>query len=185
MNDVLKAIAGRRSIRKFKVEQITDEELLAILEAGRQAPSGHNDQSCFFSVIQNRGLIEELSEGSKKEMQKAPIDWVARLGKNEKYNIYYDAPTVVIVAAKRDAISPAADACAAIENILIAAQSLGIGSCWIGFTRYFFTVPERYTKVMIPDGYVVHYGVALGFTSEEYHANPPVRKDEKFYHVIK
>jgi len=185
MNDVLKAIAKRRSVRRFLPEQIKEAELEAILAAAMQAPSAHNDQSSYFAVVQNEKLVDEMSEGSKVEMQKAPFDWMVSMGSNKALNIYYKAPTVVIVAGKKDAISPLVDACAAIQNMLIAAESLGIGSCWIGFTKFYFTGPDRYKKLGIPEGYEVHYGVALGYKPEGPVANPPARKYDKYFHVIK
>ncbi len=185
MNEVLKTIAKRRSVRSFEQKQISDEELNLILEAGLQAPSGHNDQPWYFSVIQDKGLIKELSDGSKLEMQKVPVKWVADYGKNEKLNIYYNAPTVIIVAAKKDAVVPTADACAAIENMLIAATSLNLGSCWIGFTKFFFTGDDRNKKIGLPEGYEVHYGIALGYIPEGMKLNAPPRKHEKYYHVIR
>jgi nitroreductase len=185
MNAVLETIARRRSARKFLPEQIKEAELQAILSAATQAPSGHNDQSSYFTVVQNRELIDEMSEGSKVEMRKAPFDWMVSMGSNAALNIYYKAPTIIVVAGKKDAISPLVDASAAIQNILIAAESLGIGSCWIGFAKFFFTGPDRYKKLGIPEGYEVHYGVALGYRPEGPAANPPARKYEKYYHVIK
>ena len=74
MNDVLQTIGKRRSIRQFRAEQIKDDELRAILEAGLQAPSGHNDQSWYFTVVQDKRLIDEISDGSKAEMRKAPVE---------------------------------------------------------------------------------------------------------------
>jgi nitroreductase len=185
MNEVLKTIATRRSARKFSPEQIMGAELEAILAAAMQAPSAHNDQSSYFAVVQNKELIDEMSAGSKVEMRKAPYDWMVAMGSNEALNIYYNAPTVIIVAGRGDAISPLVDACAAIENMLIAAESLGIGSCWIGFAKFFFTGPERNRRLGIPEGYEVHYGVALGYKSEGPAAKPPARKFEKCYHIIK
>jgi nitroreductase len=185
MNAVLKPIARRRSARKFLGEQIKEAELDAILAAALQAPSAHNDQSSYFTVVQNRELIDEMSEGSKVEMRKAPVDWMIAMGSNEALNIYYKAPTVIIVAGKKDAISPLVDACAAIQNILIAAESLGIGACWIGFAKFYFTGPDRYRKLGIPESYEVHYGVALGYKPEGPAAKPPARKYEKYFHVIK
>jgi nitroreductase len=185
MNDVLEAIAKRRSVRRFLPEQIKEAELEAILAAAMQAPSAHNDQSSYFAVVQNGELIDEMSEGSKVEMRKAPVDWMVSMGSNKALNIYYKAPTVVIVAGKKDAISPLVDACAAIQNMLIAAESLGIGSCWIGFAKFYFTDPDRYKKLGIPEGYEVHYGVALGYKPEGNVANPPARKYDKYFHVIK
>jgi nitroreductase len=185
MNEVLKTISARRSTRQFRLEQITDAELYAILNAGLQAPSGHNDQSVYLTAIQNPERIKELSDGSKIEMQKIPMDWIANFGRNEKFNIYHNAPTVVLVAARKDAVSPVPDACAAIQNMLIAAESLQLGSCWIGFAHFYFSSPERLENIGIPEGYAVHYGVALGYRPEGFSASPPARKHEKYYHVIK
>jgi nitroreductase len=185
MNEVLETIAKRRSARKFLPEQIKEAELQAILAAAMQAPSAHNDQSGYFAVVQKRELIDEMSEGSKVEMRKAPFDWMVSMGSTEALNIYYKAPTVIIVAGKKDAISPLVDACAAIQNMLIAAESLGIGSCWIGFAKLYFTGPDRYQKLGIPEGYEVHYGVALGYKPEGNVARAPDRKYKKYFHVIK
>jgi nitroreductase len=185
MNDVLKTIANRRSARRFLPEQIKEVELEAILAAAMQAPSAHNDQSSYFAVVQSQALINEMSEGSKIEMKKAPFDWMVAMGSNEALNIYYKAPTVIVVAGKKDAISPLVDACAAIQNMLIAAESLNIGACWIGFAKFYFTDTDRYHKLGIPEGYEAHYGVALGYKPEGPAAKPPARKYEKYFHVIK
>jgi nitroreductase len=185
MNEVLETIARRRSARRFSPEQIKDEELDEILAAAMQAPSAHNDQSAYFAAVQSEALIDEMSEGSKVEMRKAPVDWIASMGSNEALHIYYRAPTVIIVAGRKDAVSPLVDASAAIQNILIAAESLDIGACWIGFAKFFFTGPDRYRKLGIPDGYEAHYGVALGYRPEGPAAKPPARKRERYYHVVR
>jgi nitroreductase len=185
MNEVLKTIARRRSIRQFGPGQIDDADLHAILEAGLQAPSGHNDQSWYFAVIQDEKLIKELSDGSKLGMQKSPLPWMVKLGQNENVHIYHHAPTIIIVAAKKDAITPVPDVCAAIENMLLAATSLGLGSCWIGFTKYNFTSPEKERQIGIPEGYEVQYGVALGNLPAGYQPSPPERKYEQYYRIIK
>ena len=185
MNDVLKMIAGRRSVRQYRQEQIKDVELHSILEAGLQAPSGHNEQSWYFAVVQNRERIDEINEGCKSGMRKSNIEWIVDLGKKEKYNIFYNAPTVVIVAAKKEAISKVADVCAAIENMMIAAESLDIGSCWMGFARFNFSSPKTYKEIGIPDGYEVLYGLTLGYKPEGLKLDPPQRKHEKYYHVIR
>ena len=185
MNETLRTIAKRRSIRKFEEKQISASELQAILDAGLQAPSGHNDQSWYFSVIQDQKLIKEVSDGSKAEMQKMPVPWIADLGKNENLNIYYKAPTVIIVAAKKSAVSPLPDVCAAIQNLLLAAASLNIGSCWIGFAKFYFTAPERNAKAGIPEDYEVHYAVALGYMLPGQKLEPPARKYKEYYRIIK
>ncbi len=185
MNDTLKAIAARRSVRRFKPEQIADADLRAVIDAGLAAPSGHNDQSCFFAVVQNRDVAREISEGAKEAMRMVPVPWIAELGKNEKYHIFYEAPTAIVVAARQDAVSPLADVCAAVENMLIAAESLGLGACWIGFAKFFFSGPERLRKLGIPDGYEVHYAIALGHKPDGLDLKPPKKKYENSYVVVK
>jgi nitroreductase len=185
VNEVLHVIARRRSVRQFKREQIADGELQSIIQAGLQAPTAHNDQSCYFVVIQDKALIDAMSEGSKAEMRKSPLSWIADLGRARTFNIYYGAPTVIIVATRKDAVSPVADACAAIENMLIAAESLNIGACWIGFSRYYFIDSSRYNDLRIPEGYEVQYAVALGPKPAGLTLHAPGRKRERYFHVIK
>ncbi len=184
MNEVLKAIAGRRSIRQYKDEQIKDTELKAILEAGLQAPSGHDTQPWHFTVIRKRELIDEISEGSKAAMRKSGVDWIVKLGEAEKYNIFYNAPTVIILAARKDALSPVADVSAALQNMAIAAESLGIGSCWMGFATFYFQDAQNYKKIGIPEGHEVLYGMTLGYKPAGWKATPRKRKYEDFYRII-
>lgn len=184
MNETLQSIANRRSLRRFKKEQISDAELDAIITAGLQAPTGHNDRPWYLVVVQNRELIDEMSAGSKAAMQKLPMSWAVELGQNEEYHIYYHAPTAIVVAARKDAISPVADVGAAIQNMLIAAESLGIGSCWMGFTRFYFDSAEARERVGLPEDYEVHYGVALGYVPDDLKVEPRQRKYAEHFHKI-
>jgi nitroreductase len=185
MNETLQTIMRRRSVRAFKPDQLDPEELNAIIAAGLNAPSGHNDQSWFFSVIQNRALIDEMSAGSKQVMRDSGVEFLVNMAKNDNFNIYYHAPTVILAAARSAALTPEADISAGIQNMLIAAESLNIGSCWIGLAGYFFDTPEKLKRAGIPDGYKVHYAVALGHKPEGHRpANPPLRKYERYHTVI-
>jgi nitroreductase len=185
MNDTLQSIANRRSIRQFKAEQISDAQLEAIVTAVLQAPSGHNDQSCYLVAVQNRELIDEMNAGSKREMQQLPVEWIADLGRNDDYHIYYHAPTVVVVAARTDAITPVPDVCAAIQNMLIAAESLGVGSCWMGFARFHFASPEARRRIGLPEGYEVHYAVALGYKPDGLELEPRPEKMSSRWHTVR
>ncbi len=162
MNEMLKTIKNRRSIRKYLSDQINDDELEMILESAIYAPTGHNDQPWHFTVVQDVGFIDMMSMESKKAMAKLPVDWMAKMGKTENFHIFHHAPTVIIVSGKEDATSPLPDCCAAIENMLITAESMNIGSCWIGLARFFFETPDV-KKLNLPDGYKPYYGVTLGY----------------------
>ena len=129
MNDVIKAMMERRSCRKYKPEQIKDEDLQAILEAGKYAATGHGWQSPKMVVIQNPEMIAKLSK------------WNADI-LGVKSDPFYGAPTVILVLA--DATKPTAvqDGSLVMGNLMLAAHSLGLGSCWINRAREEFETQE-------------------------------------------
>ena len=129
MNETIKTLLERRSIRKFKPEQIKEEELNAILEAGMYAPSGANQQSALFVVIQDKELLKKLSAMN-----------AAVLGKD--IDPYYNAPTVILVFADRSKVTPVEDASLALGNMFNAAASLGVGSCWVHRSKQMFETEE-------------------------------------------
>ena len=136
-NEVLKAIRNRRSTRKYKAEQISEEELQTILEAAIDAPSANNSQSWHFTVIQDKDLINNMSDKSKKIMLQSDNENIIKMGKSD-LNIFYKAPTVIVVSGKEDVDSSLVDCSAAIENMLIACESINLGAVWIGLIRFFF-----------------------------------------------
>jgi nitroreductase len=139
MNDVINCIKMRRSIRKFKEEQIPDKDLETFLEAGRYAPSGGNSQSSHLIVIQNSSILQELKklveqEFSKMEEKKGmykSIENSILASKRGGYDFYYSAPTLVVVTNKIGYANGLADSACLIENMMLAATSLNLGSCWI------------------------------------------------------
>ncbi|MTI69344.1 MAG: nitroreductase family protein [Firmicutes bacterium] len=166
MNEVLKVIKQRRTTRKFKKEQIKDKELDTILEAGLYAPSAHNNQSWNFTVIQDENLLDELNINTKNIAKSFPDETIKKMANNEKFDIFYNAPTVVVVSGKNDAMMPQIDCAAATENMLIAAESLDIGACWNGMVGFLFNSErknEYIEKLNIPEGYTPYYAVALGY----------------------
>ena len=132
MKDALEVLRNRRSIRKYKAEQIKDEELKQVLEAGMYAPTGKGTQSPLIIAVQNKediALINRLSSGIMGR------DGLA----------YYGAPTIILVfyteLAMTDYIG-ILDASAACTNMLNAAHALGLGSCWIHRCKEVFETEE-------------------------------------------
>lgn len=105
MNDIINTMQNRRSIRKFKHEQIKDDELNAVLDAGKYAPSGANQQSALFIVVQNKEMREKITKLN-----------AAVLGKD--IDPYYGAPTVILVLADKTKMTPVEDASLALGNML-------------------------------------------------------------------
>lgn len=171
MNETIRTIKERRSIRKFKAEQLDQEKLDAIVEAGLYAPSAHNLQSWHFTVIQDKALLNELNVVTKEKAKSYPNASIQKMANNENLDIFYGAPTAIIISGEESAMMPKEDCSAATQNILLAAQSLDIGSCWNGFLTFLFNSDEAeaYKKrLKIPEGYTPYYAVALGYKD----ANP-------------
>lgn len=182
-NDTLKNIKQRRSNRSFKDEQIKDEELQNVLEAGLYAPNAGN-QAWHFTAIQNREILNKLNDLSK-EAAKQIGGHLAELGSDEKFNCMYKAPTLIIVSGDEQSICPEVDCAAATQNLLIAAESIGLGACWIFFVTLAFASPqavELKKELRIPDGYKPYYAVVLGYKNTEA-ANMPERNSNLITYI--
>lgn len=118
MNETLQNILSRCSTRSYRTEQIDDKDLTLILQAGLYAASGHNCQETKLVVLQDKAAIACLSKMN-----------AAILG--TKSDPFYGAPTVVIVLAEASCRTGYADGSLVIGNMMLAAHSLGLGSCWI------------------------------------------------------
>ena len=117
-NEVLKAMKTRRSIRKYKPEQITDEQLDAILEAGTYAATGMGKQSPVIVVVQKPELIAKLSKMNAAVM-------------GSSNDPFYGAPTVLIVLADPEIGTYHEDGSLVMGNLMLAAHAVGVDSCWI------------------------------------------------------
>ncbi len=114
--DTLEAIMSRRSIRRYREGRIPDEDLRKILEAGRQAPSAGNRQPWHFVVIRDPEVKRQVAAACSNQMWMASADViVAGVGLPEVSEKWY-----------------AVDVTIALQNMILAATSLGYGTCWIG-----------------------------------------------------
>ena len=179
INEVIETIKNRRSVRKFLQERITQEELDAIIEAGTYAATGHNFQPWHFTVVENRAIIDDMSEKTKAYMRESDIDWVRKMGEKEGLHILGGAPMVIIVSGKEEgAYSPHADCSNAIQNMMVAAESLNIGTCCIGLTEYLFAHNENLSIFDIPEGYTPYYSVSIGYKDPKYIWKTPARNKD-------
>ena len=153
----LEIIRTRRSCRSYKPEQITDEQLNAVLEAGTYAPTSRGLQSPFIVAVQNNELKSLLAKMNAEIM-------------GVTTNPYYDAPTYVLVFVPADAPNGIQDASLVLENMMLAAHAQGLGSCWIHREREMFATEEG-TDLMkqwgLPEGLVGIGALALGYPNGE------------------
>ena len=131
MNEAYNNLLTRRSIRKYRPEQISRAELDAVLEAGKCAPSGRNMQSAIMIVVQDPETVALLSKLN-----------AAAWGNGYAGDPFYGAPTVIVVLAKADSRFIKEDGSLVMGNLMNAAYSIGLGSCWINRAREMFDTAE-------------------------------------------
>lgn len=158
MNDLIKLIKTRRSIRSFSDKPISDEYLAEIVETAVYAPSARNSQKWLFTVVTKREDIQKLAKA------------VGRcLDRGDEYD-FYDPTSIIITTYERDYRFGPVDCACAIENMFLAAHSLGIGSVWINQLIDSCDDPEVRTildSFGIPADHVAGGMVALGYANSE------------------
>lgn len=153
MNETLKTILTRRSIRKFTQDPIPANILEDIVNAALHAPSGVGKQTWKFTVITNRKLIEKLADIISKELDRPGYDM-------------YRPTALIIPSNERESTWGKEDNACALENIFLAAHSLGVGSVWINQLQ---TINDRpavrafLDELHIPANHVVYGMAALGY----------------------
>ena len=172
-NDVLKAIRERRSIRRFKPEQVTDEELKTILEAGTWAPTGHGSQDPWIVAVQNEALRKRLTQLNAQIM-------------GVSSDPYYGAPNLVLVFASKDNENNYRDGSLVLGNMMLAAHSIGLASCWINREDKMFETTEGkqiMKELNLPDGLMGVGALSLGYAASQPHTVKP--RKEEYYRIVK
>ncbi|MET0017673.1 nitroreductase family protein [Oscillibacter sp.] len=132
MNETMKTLLERRSIRKYQPRQVEDAVLNEILEAGLYAPSTKGRQSALIVLVQDRETIAELSHIN------------AEIQGNPGADAFFGAPTVAVVLADTGLgeANARCDGALVMGNLMNAAAALGVGSCWINRAKETFERPE-------------------------------------------
>lgn len=165
MNEVLKAIQDRRSTRGFSDVQLMDEQLQALVDAALASPTARNTQMWHFSFVQNKEVLDAL----RKHM-------ADQLGKPE-YDVFYNAPTVAFISRPVECANRFVDVDCGIacENIVLAAQGMGLGSVIIGMVMDAFLSDKgaEYAKAVgMPEGHRFSIAIALGNNTVTKEAHP-------------
>ncbi|MFZ5966501.1 MAG: nitroreductase [Bacillota bacterium] len=174
MNDIMKCILERRSIRKYKSKQITEAELNTILEAGLYAPSAGSRQGPVFIVTQDKELNEKLGRINKSAFHGKISTANSYISKDQPsiadderiVSGFYGAPTIVTIFATGNFLYNEGDCSVAAENMMLAAYSLGIGSCMVARANETFSSDygkELLKKWNMNENYKAFYHVLLGY----------------------
>ena len=178
-NEVINTIMARRSVRQYLDKPVEHEKLATVVRAGINAPSGMNRQPWIIRVVEDQQLIDEVNEVFKQEnpeqVQRDP---------NFK-NMFRNAPNLICVCTPAKG-GGELDAGLLGENMMLAAQSLGLGTCCLGGPVRFLLSNERckffLDRLDIPEDYKLNYIIAIGYPNERPEAKP---RDESKVKYIK
>ena len=165
MDNLMEIIKKRKSIRSYKDDPLPTDVVAAILEAGKYAPTARNLQLLEYKVITSKSLIDKLSEGItavlKKEapsMKSPPI---------LRPNFFYNAPLLILITGPRDNYWSMADAALAVQNIMLYATSIGLGSCFIGMARLIEKDTNLLKELHMSEDRMIAAAVICGYANEE------------------
>jgi len=176
--DAFKLITTRRSTRRFSSRPLEKEKLETVIEAGRYAPSGGNSQTTHFIAITNRDILDRLAALVKAEFSTWEITpgmyrsmaKTIRAAKSEKFVFHYDAPALIVTANKKDYTNNMADCACALENMMLMANALDLGSCWINQLKWLNetdSVNELFRSLGLEEDERIYGAVSVGYADTE------------------
>lgn len=173
MNEVINNIITRRSVKNYKPTAVDDRLIEQILEAGTYAPTGRNAQAPIIIAVTNRELRDKLSRMNAEVL-------------GTTYDPFYGAPVVLIVLAKKSVNTHVYDGSIVMQNLMLAAHSLGLGSCWIHRAKEEFESAEGKAILQslgINEEYEGIGHCVIGYAAEGTEKAPTPRKKDYVYWV--
>ena len=182
--DILSIIKSRRSIRQFKDEELTEEELKKIKEMLPYIPTGCNSHKLHFSFVENKNVMKMLKEKVNKKfitlLNNKILSPIASHFKVYKESfekgediIFRGAPNMVVVSSPITAPCAPQDSVIALSYIELYANSLGFGTCWCGYAQICMKLFPEFSAILdIPEGYSPIYVMLLGKPAVKYQRNP-------------
>ncbi|MBA6090617.1 nitroreductase [Pseudomonas monteilii] len=165
--NIYEAIRERRSTRAFTAEPVEQHVIVRLIEAAVQAPSAMNLQPWVFTVVRDEVLLQQISSDAKKCLAKncgeqMPESLQAMLD-NERFQIFYHAPALIVIAAKTVSAWAVEDCALAAQNLMLAAHAEGLGSCWIGLAQRYLATPAGKQALHLPDECATVAPVIVGY----------------------
>jgi nitroreductase/NAD-dependent dihydropyrimidine dehydrogenase PreA subunit len=175
-------IKGRRSVRRYKDENVQPELIRRLLDVSIHAPTGVNSRQVRYTIVDDKEVMHELRIATMKGLSRLAAE--GRLPPGREYfndcvraweeegidTIYRGAPHVLVASAPRDCPTPDADCVIALAYFELFAQTLGIGTVWNGLARWTFTqlLPDLRARLGIPEDHLIGYVMAFGVPEVHY-----------------
>jgi nitroreductase len=167
-NQTIKSILNFRPVRVYRQDQVIMKDLLAVVQAGLYAPSEKNLQPWHVTVITNAGMLEKMTELYKEELRMAGGDFTKYVEENPDIKLFYGAPAAILISGDKSEYA-ALDCAAALQNMMIAAESLDLAACRVQAAISLFEGEKGKAlmkELAIPEGYKPLYSFSLGYPDE-------------------
>ena len=173
--ELMEAIKHRRSTRAFTDEPVAKPILEDLVQAAILAPNATNSQPWHFTIVQNKLLLDRISDASKAHMLKlidqAPAPRIAAMRAHladPHFHVFYHAPAVILISALTGDWA-AEDTALAAQNLMLAAFDCGLGTCWIGFAQKWLETVEGKESVGLGSEYVPIAPIIVGHPKGDTH----------------
>lgn len=177
---ILDNILTRRSIRKYKEQQVSKAQIDTIMKSAIFAPSALNKQPWEVRVLQNPQILKEINTRFLKFAEGKEFQGSAARYREPGFSIFHNAPTLIIIARDKDNPISYLDSGIILQNILLSAHAIDLGTCPLGTLVPILNNPDNkdiLDLLNIPEGYEVAINVALGYPDET--PAPPKRFADK------
>ena len=153
--DINEAISGRRSTRDYTGQPVDEETVRRLIDAAVHAPSASNGQPWTFTVVRDQGLLDRISDAAKSHVLATlpdgpQSDHYRTMLSDASFQIFYHASALILISGIAQRPWVAEDCALAAENLMLAAYSEGLGTCWIGFAQGFLNTSEGKKALGLP-----------------------------------
>jgi len=169
MNEVIKTILERRSVRSYEKTPVKHEDIELLVKCAMFAPTGMARQPWHFTAVERVDVLDKISEMNKKVLLDQPEGFLRAQAEKPDFNVFRGAPAVIFISSGDEGINTIADCANAAENIVLAAHSLGLSTCYVAMFKYSLELEEGreyFKEIGVPEGYTPHFAICIGYGNE-------------------
>jgi nitroreductase len=163
--DITAAIYSRRAVRAYTSQSLAPVMLRRLIDAAIQAPSAVNEQNWSFTVVQDKALLRKISTQAKAYLlaQGSLAPHLRTLVEDREFDIFYDAPALVVISSMGEGQWAVENCALAAENLMLAACAEGLGSCWIGFAQSWLGTADGRAALQLQPDRVPRAPIIVGY----------------------